>query len=218
LDRDQEINVVFIKIFGTAVRGCTDTGGWVSIVGSSGSTLFECIGDLKQESLVGSYRVIGESAPTFKQLGGAEGKQMPTGTTLTVEEIAFGSDTGKSGAIFGRCSGGEWALLFSPAQGLPKTERIVRGWNETPRRPIKGQTGHQMMLIADMVLLWDTGFRKHLEKYAESEELLSEDFGKAFQRLTELGCPWSADRGAKSGKFVSYPSGGCPFLAAQMKK
>merc|ERR1712014_417711 len=161
----------------------------------------------------GSYRVIGDGAPTFKRLGGSEDKRLPSGATFRVEEIAFGSDTGSGDAIFGRCSGGEWALLFSPSQGLPLTERIVRGWNETPRRPIKGQTGHQMMLVADMVLLWDAGFRKYLETYAENEDKLREDFGKAFQRLTELGCPWSADRGAKSGKFVSYPTGGCPFLA-----
>lgn len=213
LDRDQEINIVFVKVFGTAVRGCTDTGGWVSIVGSGGATLFERTGELKQENLVGNYRVVGEGAPTFKQLNGPEDKRLPSGTQLSIEEIAFTRD-----AIYGRCSSGDWALLFSPSRGLPLAERVVRGWNETPRRPIKGQTGHQMMLVADMVLLWDSGFRKHLEAYAESEQLLSEDFGKAFQRLTELGCPWSADRGVKSCQFAAFPAGGCPFLAMQNSK
>ena len=58
------------------------------------------------------------------------------------------------------------------------------GYNEKPRKPLKGQsgtrfrrgftknvlscgllirTGHQMMLVSDMVLLWDAGFREHLE-------------------------------------------------------
>ena len=36
---------------------------------------------------------------------------------------------------------------------------------------------------------WDPGFRVHLEAYANDEEMLSADFGRAFKKLTELGCP-----------------------------
>jgi len=35
------------------------------------------------------------------------------------------------------------------------------------------------------------GFRQALDLYHEDEELLKEDFGKAFKRLTELCWPWS---------------------------
>ena len=50
---------------------------------------------------------------------------------------------------------------------------------------------NQMMLLSDMVLAWDAEFRSVLEEYAEDEELLKKDFGAAFQKLTELGCPWA---------------------------
>ena len=45
-----------------------------------------------------------------------------------------------------------------------------------------------MMLLTDMVLAWDPSFRSHLEVYAENEELLKNDFGVTFKKLTELGC------------------------------
>jgi len=47
---------------------------------------------------------------------------------------------------------------------------------------------NQMMLVSDMILVWDDGFRPHLEAYAQSEERLKDDFAKAFKKLTELGC------------------------------
>lgn len=40
--------------------------------------------------------------------------------------------------------------------------------------------------------MWDPEFRKTLEVYSEDEEKLKEDFGKAFKKLTELGCPFAA--------------------------
>ena len=54
-----------------------------------------------------------------------------------------------------------------------------------------GEPDNQMMLAADMVLAWDPGFRVHLEKYAEDEDVLRTDFGNAFKKLTELGCPFA---------------------------
>jgi len=47
---------------------------------------------------------------------------------------------------------------------------------------------NQMMLISDMILAWDPGFRPHLEAYANDEARLKVDFGAAFKKLTELGC------------------------------
>ena len=46
------------------------------------------------------------------------------------------------------------------------------------------------MLIADMAFLWDEKYRKYVEDYADEvqgTQRLTEDFGKAFKRLTELG-------------------------------
>jgi len=54
--QDQLINVLTVKVFGTAIRGCIDCGGWVSIVGSGGSALFERVGDLDLKELSGRYR------------------------------------------------------------------------------------------------------------------------------------------------------------------
>jgi len=47
---------------------------------------------------------------------------------------------------------------------------------------------NQMMLVSDMILAWDGGFRQHLEAYARDEGLLRHEFGSAFKKLTELGC------------------------------
>lgn len=47
---------------------------------------------------------------------------------------------------------------------------------------------NQMMLLSDMILAWDPAFRTHLEMYAEDEARLKDDFGRAFKKLTELGC------------------------------
>lgn len=51
----------------------------------------------------------------------------------------------------------------------------------------------QMMLVADMILVWDDEFRPFLEKYAEDSDLLKKEFGEAFKKLTELGCPWAEE-------------------------
>ena len=47
---------------------------------------------------------------------------------------------------------------------------------------------NQMMLPTDMILAWDPALRVHLEAYAANEAKLKEDFGRAFKKLTELGC------------------------------
>jgi len=47
---------------------------------------------------------------------------------------------------------------------------------------------NQMMLPTDMILAWDPSFRVYLEAYAADENKLKDDFGRAFKKLTELGC------------------------------
>lgn len=201
--KDQEITLVSVKIFGTAMRGRAERGGWVSIIASGGKTLFERRGDIDTQRLPGSYRALSASIPYFgapEATGGGQGKLQVQGQSFQVQEVALGTDEGEAGAIFGRTTEG-WALLHSPSRGS-LAELIVIGYNEKPRRAIKAQSGHQMMLITDMVMLWDPLFAAVLKEYADDEEVLRRDFGSSFKRLTELGCAWSAD---------SKPLGACPF-------
>jgi hypothetical protein len=212
--QDQTLSLVSVKVFGTAVRGQAERGGWISIMASGGKTLFERIGDLDVQSLTGSYRVSGRAgAPFFiGRLGDIPKPITSTGRTdagdeFCVCEVAMSRD----GSLLGKnADTASWVLLYSLAEGL-LCEMIVQGYNEKPRRPIKGQTGHQMMLVSDMVLLWDEAFRKHLEVYASNEAKLKTDFGVAFRRLTELGCPWSRDFNS-SGKVGREVSAGLASL------
>ena len=59
--------------------------------------------------------------------------------------------------------------------------------NKIPGKIDDGEP-NQMMLLSDMILLWDPSFRGYLEMYAADENRLKADFGAAFQKLTELGC------------------------------
>jgi len=217
--QDQVLSLVAVKVFATAARGLCERGGWVSIRASGGKTLFEREGDLDPQALVGSYRAHPSMGATvYADLSGAATGRLAQNEEFAVSEVAFGQDADLAGAMLGKRSdagngSGSWVLLFSPSQGLV-SELVVQGYNEKPRKPIKGQTGHQMMLVSDMVLLWDEGFKGHLDKYAEDEELLKKDFGVAFRRLTELGCPWSKDFVAGVGCPAVAPMGGCPFAAA----
>lgn len=50
---------------------------------------------------------------------------------------------------------------------------------------------NQMMLVSDMILLWDPLFNAHLKDFAKEdggEEKLKQEFGIAYKKLTELGC------------------------------
>lgn len=224
-NQGQVLSLVEVKIFGTTVRGHAERGGWVSIVDSGGKSLFLREGDLEPQALTGRYRSVAVAGSPFYDFTTAWFYRGRTGAgeEFDVVEVAFAQQEGDlKGAILGtRVSPQDGAesqvLLFSPSAGV-SCELVVQGYNERPRKPLAGQTGHQMMLASDMVLLWDEGFRKHLEVYAESEEALKADFGEAFQRLTELGCPWSRDRGCgepAAGAAAAAFLGGCPFLAAK---
>lgn len=228
----QELAIFSVKRFGKAVRGRAERGGWVSIVGSGGSALFARSGDFKLNELQGRYRaVLTDGTPTFK----APDSQNSSGILAVNQEFSVKQVSQCNGSIYGKLSDkgamqGSWALLVDGSKG-PLVEKVIQGWNEEPRKPLAGQTGHQMMLVSDMVLLWDKEFRKHLEVYAEDEDKLKMDFGKAFKRLTELGCPWSKDKGlAKCPVSDSHPvadqqgqtdpalAGKCPYLAATKKE
>ena len=189
LVENQEVSLVAVRAFDASVRGLLERGGWVSIVSSGGKSLFEKVGDLEVEHFIGRYRVrsgapvFGDPSPTASEVD-----RLKVGQEIQVEDVVFVSDGAPNDTIFGKIGAG-WVLVHSKGKQL--CDLIVEGYNERPRRPLKGQTGHQMMLVSDMVLLWDKGFREHLEVFAEDEELLKEKFGEAFKKLTELGCPWS---------------------------
>lgn len=210
--QNQELSVLAVKIFGTAIRGLTERGGWVSIVGSGGKTLFERVGDLESNMLKGRYRArnkAGAPSSSEPKVASAAGGKVEGGREFLVAEIVFGQ--GKdAGAVFGKLDE-SWVLLYSPEQSL-LCELIVEGYNEKPRKPIKGQTGHQMMLVSDMVLLWDAGFKEHLQVYADDDELLKKDFGDAWKKLTELGCPWSKEFPGVAGGRPVAPMTGCPVI------
>jgi len=212
LTQDATVSLLSVKVFGTAIRGEAERGGWVSIVGSAGKTLFERVGDVDAQELTGRYRVVVSAgalvydSPEAKEAGGRVSAQ----EEFCVSEVVIAQSEDCRGTIVGKRAdngdgNGKWVALFSPELGLV-CEKVVEGYNEKPRKPIKGQTGHQMMLVSDMVLLWDPAFRVIIDLYAEDEDLLKREFGDAFQKLTELGCPWST--------FAPGPASGCPAGAA----
>ncbi|KAL7269616.1 heme peroxidase [Rhizina undulata] len=50
-----------------------------------------------------------------------------------------------------------------------------------------------MMLPADMALIKDKEFRKHVERYAKDNDLFFRDFADVFARLLELGVPFKQE-------------------------
>jgi len=194
---NQELSIVTVKIIGTEIRGLAEHGGWVSIVNSSGKRLWERKpGDLASSLRPGRYRARSQSgAKVFSEavVAGPSFGTLQVGDEFDVDKIVFvPAVEGSKEAIMGRLSRQPGYVVIHGDDGL-QCEKIVEGYNEKPRKPLKGQTGHQMMLVSDMVLLWDAEFRQHLEVFAEDEELLKKEFGEAFKKLTELGCPWSKD-------------------------
>lgn len=197
------VNLVSVKVFGTAMRGRCERGGWVSIVGSAGKTLFERKGAFDSQIMSGKWRRTDKVSVYSSTTASGAGDGSIKNELFNVSEVASGTEDGKQGAVFGKVDNGSWAMLYSPKRGLV-AELVIQGYNEKARKPIKGQDGNQMMLISDMVMMWDPSFCKVLQEYADDQEVLSRDFGLAFKRLTELGCPWSKDGG-------SFKVGGCPF-------
>jgi len=194
ISKGQEINVVEVKLFGMAIRGLAERGGWISVIASTGDTLFDLMGDIDVSNLAGRYRAV-DVVPYFETTNAAGiGNGKVWQDEFHVSSVRCGSYEGRDGALFGNVKNGDgsWALLYAPRRGL-LAELVVPGYNDQPRCPLRGQSGNQTMLISDMVMLWDPAFRAILEEYAADQNLLSIDFCGAFKRLTELGCPWSKD-------------------------
>jgi hypothetical protein len=101
-----------------------------------------------------------------------------------------------------------WAPLFTKETGC-QADLIVDGYNDKERVAIKGQSGHQMMLISDMVLLWDEAFRKHLEVFAEDEDLLKKEFGACHSSTCKLLIRFVF---VQARRTRSSPSSGAHFL------
>merc|ERR1711879_276415 len=69
-------------------------------------------------------------------------------------------------------------VVYSPEKGV-LADRIKAEYNEQgPRVPLKDLYGHQMMLVSDMVLKWDPGFRKYMDIYYEDEDRLRDDLAR----------------------------------------
>ena len=182
-ERDQELNLVAVKMFGTAVRGRLDTSGWVSIIATGGKVLFERVGDLQLED--GTYRTSVEQ-PLYTSAFGTE----EAGEKLAPGDVALTSVSAKDGSICGEVAGKGWLSILAPSTGVV-ADRIIAGINDTFKDPDSFEdppAPNQMMLLSDMVLVWDDNFRAVLEEYAEDEELMARDFAVAFKKLTELGC------------------------------
>jgi cytochrome c peroxidase len=64
----------------------------------------------------------------------------------------------------------------------------MKKWSGPPQFE-DSKTKSLMMLMTDMALVQDKGFRPHTEKYAKSEDAFFNDFSKAFAKLLELGVP-----------------------------
>jgi len=89
----------------------------------------------------------------------------------------------------------EWRLVshgdtWLDAQGAAELRPAPGNRQFVNKKPgeIDDDEPNQMMLVSDMILAWDPAFRTHLEAYAADEARLKEDFGRAFKKLTELGC------------------------------
>jgi hypothetical protein len=179
-----------------AVRGRASHGGWVSIIGSGGVGLLERIGDLNPKSLATGWRIVNVApAPVFSsaEANSKANDFIAADQDFNCQHIVVNPDA----SVMCEYATDKWAKVYSSEDGLI-AEQKVKNWNDVERRvPIKDQYGHQMMLVSDMIFAWDPAYRKHMEDFSKDDgELLKKEFGAAYKRLTELGCPWSADRPA----------------------
>lgn len=196
-----EFNIINVRQFNKGVRGQLDVGGWASILSTNGEdVLMERTGEVALET--GKYRLLPGAAGTVKLYSNAPGTVEEGATAessgvlqdmeVQIEELQeVKNEKNAVVEVYGKLKDGSskglWAKVVDVKLGA-LFERVVDGYNPTPRKPIKKlQVQYQMMLPSDMVMLWDDGFRTHLEKYAKDEDLLKKDFGVAYKKLTELG-------------------------------
>ncbi|PWN51750.1 mitochondrial cytochrome c peroxidase [Violaceomyces palustris] len=105
-----------------------------------------------------------------------------------------------SGAhALGRChkdrSGFEGPWTFAPTSFTNEYFNLLvnekwtqKKWNGPPQFEDK-TTKSLMMLMTDLALTQDSSFRKHVQRYAKSEDEFFNDFSAAFSKLLELGVP-----------------------------
>jgi len=106
-----------------------------------------------------------------------------------------------SGAhCIGRChedrSGfdGAWTNAPTTFSNLFFKELLETKWTERKwvgPRQFQDSTGTLMMLPTDMALIEDPSFRKYVEVYAKDQSKFFHDFSTAFNKLMELGVPFS---------------------------
>jgi len=163
-----------------SVRGLSLEGGWVTL--NKGDPLyFRKLRDLDSRALAGKYRM---------RVGKQAGKEFECRRVRRKEDGEMVCELNYLSRGFSET---KWVTLYSPEKGV-LADRIKADYNEQgPRVPLKDLYGHQMMLVGDMVLKWDSGFRKYMDIYYADEDLLRDDFGKAFKKLTENGCAWSSE-------------------------
>ncbi|UZJ52056.1 hypothetical protein CBS101457_001376 [Exobasidium rhododendri] len=78
-----------------------------------------------------------------------------------------------------------------------------------PKQYQDKSTGGLMMLTTDMALVEDPSFKKHVVRYAKSEDDFFDEFSKVYGKLLELGVP------AENFKaFETAADGGRPFVFA----
>lgn len=165
------MNIVNVRAFGTACRGQLDSGGWVSIIASGGTRLWERVGD--REFSVGKHCAV----RTQKIYAEPDAKAKTTGKTVKGEfdirlprSQAYPNDGGEAptpadaftvsgGDTFAAVDGGFVKIVDSKV-GVTCT-RIVEGINDgsQPSEFEDFVAVPQMMLVSDMVsdmvLVWD---------------------------------------------------------------
>jgi len=180
--------IIFVIAEGRAVRGRISCNGWVSLRGSGGMQLFNRVQDLELpvpmririlDPEFAVYKATNDGKITISEKATFGGKN----AELVIKEIVI-----KDKDYYGKLAGDDGLCLrLVSSEQKVFWERISKGWNDNARYTKIPEVKTQMMLVSDMILLWDEDFRKHLEVYAEDEDALREDFGNAFKRLTENG-------------------------------
>jgi len=186
-NRGETFFIIATAIDGKTVFGRISCGGWVKLCGSGRVLLFKRISDLALPTPM-TIRIIDPEFDVYKKnhfgiMSQAEEEKGVEDEELIIREVIV---DGKN--HYGKLPGNDdlYLRLVSPEQKV-FFERISKGWNDEPRSIKFPDVKTQMMLVSDMILLWDEDFKKYLEVYAEDEDALRRDFGSAFKRLTENG-------------------------------
>jgi len=81
----------------------------------------------------------------------------------------------------------EYFRLLVEETWTPKLLHDGEAW--TGPDQYEDPSGALMMLPSDMAILWDPGFKKYVQLYAQDEELFFRDFAVVFGKLLALGVP-----------------------------